>query len=143
MLYRQMARDHVDDRTRHKERRDPSRAILDQTGATVLNKIEPTNSRTDHSTDPLRIGLGHLQAGIRDSLISGRDAILDEAVDSANLLAGEIDSVEEETSVAERSSAFARKDDKIALLEKRVSMLEHALSDLAERLGEEINLAAD
>lgn len=59
-----------------------------------------------------------------------------------HLFAGEIDSVAEETSVAERSSAVTQKDDRITLLETRVCKLEHALSDLAERLGEEINLAA-
>ena len=59
-----------------------------------------------------------------------------------HLFAGEIDSVAEETSVAERSSAVTPKDDRIAQLETRVCNLEGALSDLAERLGEEINLAA-
>jgi hypothetical protein len=58
-----------------------------------------------------------------------------------HLFAGEIDSVAEETSVAGRSSAVTLKDDRIALLETRVRNLENALSDLAERLGEEINLA--
>ena len=60
-----------------------------------------------------------------------------------HLFAGEIDSVDEETSIAERSSAVAQKDDRIALLESKVSNLERALSDLAERLGESINLTAD
>jgi uncharacterized protein YceH (UPF0502 family) len=60
-----------------------------------------------------------------------------------HLFSGDIDSVAEEASVAERSSAVTQKDDRIARLETRVSTLEHALSDLAERLGEEINLAAE
>jgi len=59
-----------------------------------------------------------------------------------HLFAGEIDSVAEETSVAERSSVVTQKDDRITQLETRVCNLERALSDLAERLGEEINLAA-
>lgn len=58
-----------------------------------------------------------------------------------HLFAGEVDSVAEETHVSERSSAVTPKDDRIAQLETRVSKLERALSDLAERLGEEINLA--
>jgi len=58
-----------------------------------------------------------------------------------HLFAGEVDSIAEETSVAERSSAVIQKDDRIAQLEARVSKLERALSDLAERLGEDINLA--
>jgi len=58
-----------------------------------------------------------------------------------HLFAGEVDSVTEEEHVAERSSAVTPKDDRIAQLETRVSKLERALSDLAERLGEEINLS--
>ena len=57
-----------------------------------------------------------------------------------HLFAGEIDSVAEETGVAERSSAITQKDARIDQLETRVSKLERALSDLAERLGEEISL---
>jgi uncharacterized protein YceH (UPF0502 family) len=59
-----------------------------------------------------------------------------------HLFAGEIDSVAEETAVAERSSAITQKDARIDRLETRVSELERALSDLAERLGEEISLTA-
>jgi hypothetical protein len=58
-----------------------------------------------------------------------------------HLFAGEVDSVAEETGVAERSSAVSQKGDKFAQLEARVDKLERALSDLAERLGEDINLA--
>jgi hypothetical protein len=58
-----------------------------------------------------------------------------------HLFAGELDSVEEETNVAERSLAVMQKDDRIAQLETRVCNLERALSDLAQRLGEEIILA--
>jgi uncharacterized protein YceH (UPF0502 family) len=60
-----------------------------------------------------------------------------------HLFAGEINSVAEETSVAERSSTVTQKDDRIALLETRVYNLERALSDLAERLGEKIHLATE
>ena len=58
-----------------------------------------------------------------------------------HLFAGEVDSVPEETGVADRSSAITQKDDRVTQLEARVCQLERALSDLAERLGEEINLA--
>lgn len=60
-----------------------------------------------------------------------------------HLFAGEVESVTEETRVAERSSAVTQKDDRIAQLEARVCKLERALSDLAESLGEEINLAGN
>jgi len=58
-----------------------------------------------------------------------------------HLFAGVLDSVAEETSVTERSSAVPHKDDRIAQLEARVSKLEIALTDLAKSLGEEVNLA--
>ena len=58
-----------------------------------------------------------------------------------HLFAGEVDSVTEESNVAERSSVNTQKDDRITQLETRVSNLERALSDLAERLGEEISLS--
>ncbi len=58
----------------------------------------------------------------------------------AHLFAGEVDSVAEETSVAERTSTLTHKDDRISQLEARVGKLERALVDLAQRLGEEIKL---
>ena len=57
-----------------------------------------------------------------------------------HLLAGELESVVEEEDVAERSVTVTRKDDQIAQLQARVSALEHALRDLAERLGEQVEL---
>ncbi len=60
-----------------------------------------------------------------------------------HLFAGEIESVDEDSSVVVQSSVTAQKGDRIALLETRVSSLERALADLAQRLGEEIDLAAE
>ena len=60
-----------------------------------------------------------------------------------HLFAGEIESAVEETSVAERSSAVTQQDDRIERLETRVCKLERALSNLAERLGEDIDLATE
>lgn len=57
-----------------------------------------------------------------------------------HLFAGAIDSVSEEESVADRSSVASHKFDRIAKLEARVDKLEQALKDLAEHLGEEIDL---
>lgn len=57
-----------------------------------------------------------------------------------HLFAGEVESVTEEAVIAERSLAASRKDDRITGLETRMDRLERALSDLAERLGEELNL---
>jgi uncharacterized protein YceH (UPF0502 family) len=60
-----------------------------------------------------------------------------------HLFAGEIESVDEDSSVVMQSSVTTQKGDRIDRLETRVSSLERALSDLAQRLGEEINLAAE
>ncbi len=57
-----------------------------------------------------------------------------------HLFSGEIESVSEESSVADRSLAASHKLDRVAQLEQRVEQLEHALRGLAIRLGEEIEL---
>ena len=57
-----------------------------------------------------------------------------------HLFGGEIASVPEETTITERSSSSIHKEDRITQLEARVSSLEHALQNLAQRLGEEVNL---
>ena len=57
-----------------------------------------------------------------------------------HLFAGEIDSVPEESTVTEHAAAASHKHDRITRLEVRVDKLERALKDLAERLGEEIDL---
>ena len=57
-----------------------------------------------------------------------------------HLLAGEIDSVSEEGTVAARSATVSHKLDRITRLEHRVGRLERELRDLAERLGEKIEL---
>lgn len=57
-----------------------------------------------------------------------------------HLFGGEIASVPEETTSTERSSSSAHKKDRVTQLEARVAMLEHALQNLAQRLGEEVNL---
>jgi uncharacterized protein YceH (UPF0502 family) len=60
-----------------------------------------------------------------------------------HLFAGEVDSVSEEDTVAERSAAGSQKHDRITRLEVRVDKLERALKDLAERLGEDIDLDSE
>ena len=57
-----------------------------------------------------------------------------------HLLAGELESVDEEEGVVERAVSVTYKDDRIAQLETRVLALEHALQDLALRLGEQVEL---
>lgn len=60
-----------------------------------------------------------------------------------HLFAGEIESVPEDASIASRVSTPASNtlhNQKVSMLETRVAVLEKALSDLAERLGEDIDL---
>lgn len=57
-----------------------------------------------------------------------------------HLFGGEIVSAPEEVSITVRSSSSSHKEDRVLQLEARVSKLEHALQDLAQRLGEEVNL---
>ena len=57
-----------------------------------------------------------------------------------HLFSGDVDSVAEDETIAERSSLVTHKQDRIASLEARVLRLESALADLAGRLGEQIDL---
>lgn len=60
-----------------------------------------------------------------------------------HLFAGDIESVAEDAAIASRVAApsAAGKNQQISLLESRVAVLEKALTDLAARLGEEIDWA--
>jgi uncharacterized protein YceH (UPF0502 family) len=60
-----------------------------------------------------------------------------------HLFAGGIESVAEEIRAAEQSPSISHKSDRITELEARVGYLERALTDLAERLGEDISLAGN
>ncbi len=57
-----------------------------------------------------------------------------------HLFAGQLSSVAEETTIAERSHTESRRVDKIAQLEARLNRLEQAVTDLATRLGEQVDL---
>lgn len=60
-----------------------------------------------------------------------------------HLFAGDVESVPEDSSIASRVSApsAASNNQKMSMLETRVAVLEKALTDMAGRLGEEIDLA--
>lgn len=60
-----------------------------------------------------------------------------------HLFAGEVESVSEEADIAVQSSVVAQKDDRITRLETRVNRLERALTALAQRLGETIDLETE
>lgn len=57
-----------------------------------------------------------------------------------HLFAGDIESAPEEADIVQRTPAASNRDEQISKLENRVAALENALKDLAERLGEDIDL---
>jgi uncharacterized protein YceH (UPF0502 family) len=59
----------------------------------------------------------------------------------AHLFGGDIESAPEEASIVQRAPAASSiRDEQVSKLENRVAALENALKDLAERLGEDIDL---
>jgi hypothetical protein len=60
----------------------------------------------------------------------------------AHLFSGDIESVQQESAVAQRVSTV-NKDQQISRLEARVVALENALIGLAKRLGEDIDLSCE
>ncbi len=58
----------------------------------------------------------------------------------AHLFAGDIESTPEDAGVVQRAPAASNRDQQLEVLEKRVAALENALKDLADRLGEDIDL---
>ena len=112
---RYMARDHVDDRRRHKKGRDAARATLAVVFVGLLDQGQATNARTHHAADALgagfiqrltmrQPGIGHglrcsgnaiVDEGIHMPRLFGRHVLLDvKALDLAGNLAGERRSVE-------------------------------------------------
>ena len=87
---RQKAGNHVDDRARHKERRNPSRALLVQGTAGFFDIGQTANTRTHCHTDALTIGVGNFQAGIAHSLKPGCQTVLNKQVKFSGFFDGEV-----------------------------------------------------
>ena len=58
----------------------------------------------------------------------------------AHLFSGEIESTPEEPGIVQRAPMASNRDEQISKLGARVTALENALKDLADRLGEDIDL---
>lgn len=87
---RQEAGNHVDDRTGHEERRDAPRPLLEQGSAVVLDIGQAADTGTHGYADTLTIGVGDLQAGIANGLEAGGETVLDEQVELAGFLGGQV-----------------------------------------------------
>ena len=87
---RKVARDHVDDRTRHKKRRnlaDPRRIEL---VTRTFNHWQAADPRTDGDANPIGIGRVGLQTGIFDRFDACRDAVVDEKIHAARILGRDV-----------------------------------------------------
>ena len=87
---RQEAGNHVDDRARHEERRNAPRPLLVQRFAVVLDIGQAADAGAHGHTDTLTIGVSDVQPGITHGLEAGSETVLDEQVELARLLGGEI-----------------------------------------------------
>lgn len=76
----QVTRDHVDDRARHEERRNPARATIDVGLVRVFDHRQAADAGTDQHADALRVGFGHFQPAVLDGLDAGGDAVMDERI---------------------------------------------------------------
>src|ERR1019366_851358 len=91
---RDVPRDHVDDRGRHEERRDPARAAPLELRLGLLDEGQATDPRSDQATDALGLFLAQLvvgrQTGIADRLDRRGQAVVDERVHVPRILGREI-----------------------------------------------------
>ncbi|MNE24087.1 hypothetical protein D3C80_1173650 [compost metagenome] len=87
---RQETGNHVDDRARHEERRNPPRPLLVQRLGVVLDIGQAANARTHGHADALAIGIGDFQTGIAHRLETGCQAVLDEEVHLASFLGRQV-----------------------------------------------------
>ncbi|MCY1415236.1 hypothetical protein D9M71_307100 [compost metagenome] len=87
---RQESGNHVDDRARHEERRNPPRPLLVQRLGVVLDIGQTTDAGAHGHADALAIGIGDFQTGIAHRLETGCQAVLDEEVHLASFLGRQV-----------------------------------------------------
>src|SRR5690554_4042625 len=81
----EIARDHVDDRTRHEKWRDPPCTAFKQSVVILLDQRQSANPGADGDTDTLGILLAAFETCITDSLRTSRHAILNEEIHLARI----------------------------------------------------------
>ena len=83
---RQKTGNHVDDRTRHEERRDAPRPLFEQYLTGGLDVAQATDTGAHSHADALTVGVGNFQTGITHRLEAGRQTVLDEQIELARFL---------------------------------------------------------
>ena len=89
-LDRQVARDHVDDRGRHEERRDAARAAAVVFFLGRFDHRQTADARTHHDADTIGILLGDFERRILQRLDTCGHAEMDEGIHMAAFLAGQV-----------------------------------------------------
>eukprot|EP01022_Parablepharisma_sp_SALTPOND_P036185 TRINITY_DN979_c0_g7_i1.p1 TRINITY_DN979_c0_g7~~TRINITY_DN979_c0_g7_i1.p1 ORF type:complete len:1344 (+),score=262.78 TRINITY_DN979_c0_g7_i1:3504-7535(+) len=86
----QVARDHVDDRGRDKERTDAARTTVGQFGVGFFDQRQAANARTDHDANALGILVRYRQSAILDGLDTGGHAVVDEGIHMTRFFGGDV-----------------------------------------------------
>ena len=83
---RHLSGDHVDDRARHEEGRDPARAAIGVLDVVLLDHRQAADARPHDHAHALGIHRVGREAGVLDRLGRGCDAVMDERVEVTRLL---------------------------------------------------------
>ncbi|MNS72848.1 hypothetical protein D3C72_1062680 [compost metagenome] len=86
VIDRQMARDHVDDRARNEERRNPARAAIGQLHLRSFDHRQAADAGANQHADALGVLLGHFQAAILQRLGTRRDTEMDKRIHTGGFL---------------------------------------------------------
>ena len=87
---RELPGDHIDDRPRDKEWRNPARTTVQIFGMVVLDQRKPTNPGPDHHADLSAILIGDLDTAIPDSLHTGSQSIVNKGIEMSSFLGRQV-----------------------------------------------------
>jgi hypothetical protein len=90
VLDRQVARDHVDDRGRHEERRDAARTALVVVFLLFFDHRQAADAGTDDHADAVGIFFGDDHARILQRLDTGGHAVMDKGIHVAGFLGRDV-----------------------------------------------------
>ena len=77
---RQITGDHVDNVTRHKERRNFTWTTIQKTVIAGLDTRQAANTRTNNNTNTLSIGISHFETSIFNCFHCGCNAVVNESI---------------------------------------------------------------
>ena len=86
----QITRYHIDDIAGHKEGGNPARPTLKKRVVARLNTRDATDTRSNGNANPFGIGLGHFDAGVFESLATGRHSVMDEDIHFLGILVADV-----------------------------------------------------